>query len=245
MQILPVLDLLEGVVVRGVAGQRATYRPIVSQMVDSAAPLDVARAFRTQFGLSTLYVADLDAILYQRPNFDTYRQLAADQFDLWIDAGVQDLTMAAAVLGSGAGALIAGLESTADPLSLRQLIQHCGAERLIFSLDLKQGQLFTDSPGWLDMTPLQLATTAIQLGIERLIVLDLAQVGSSAGISTLKLCSEIRSQAPHVQLITGGGIRHLADLQQLAAAHIDGVLVASALHDRHISPTDLNQLAYP
>ncbi|MFM8221178.1 MAG: nickel transporter, partial [Planctomycetaceae bacterium] len=44
MQVIPVLDLLGGVVVRGVAGQRDSYRPIVSQLVDGAEPLAVARA---------------------------------------------------------------------------------------------------------------------------------------------------------------------------------------------------------
>ena len=46
MTVLPVLDVLEGVVVRGVAGQRAEYRPLRSRLVESAVPLDVARALR-------------------------------------------------------------------------------------------------------------------------------------------------------------------------------------------------------
>ena len=39
MQVLPVIDLLQGVVVRGVAGRRETYRPIESQICASPAPL--------------------------------------------------------------------------------------------------------------------------------------------------------------------------------------------------------------
>src|SRR5262245_46812912 len=82
MRIIPVLDLLNGVVVRGVAGERSNYRPVVSRLVDQPEPLAVARAFRAQLGLGLLYVADLDAILHDRPSRDLYRRLAADGFDV-------------------------------------------------------------------------------------------------------------------------------------------------------------------
>src|SRR5579872_5647704 len=45
MRIVPVLDLLGGVVVRGVGGRRREYRPVVSRLTPSCDPLDVARAF--------------------------------------------------------------------------------------------------------------------------------------------------------------------------------------------------------
>ena len=63
MPILPVLDLKQGQVVRGIAGRREEYRPIVSKLTTSSRPLDVARAFREHFRFDELYVADLDAIV--------------------------------------------------------------------------------------------------------------------------------------------------------------------------------------
>jgi len=82
LQILPVLDLLNGIVVRGVGGRRDEYRPVKSVLTDSAKPLDVARAFRDRLELTTLYVADLDGILHQQPNETVFRQLATDGFEL-------------------------------------------------------------------------------------------------------------------------------------------------------------------
>ena len=70
MQIIPVLDLLGGVVVRGLAGQRDSYQPINSQLVNSAEPLAVAQAFQHKLGLQRFYVADLDAIEHDQPSFD-------------------------------------------------------------------------------------------------------------------------------------------------------------------------------
>ena len=62
MQILPVLDIMRGQVVRGVGGRRHEYRPIVSRLTASASPLDVAGAIRAHFGRDEFYLADLDPI---------------------------------------------------------------------------------------------------------------------------------------------------------------------------------------
>jgi hypothetical protein len=66
MRIIPVMDLMAGQVVRGIAGRRAEYRPLVSPLCGSSAPLEVARAFRG-LGFSEMYLADLDAIAGATP----------------------------------------------------------------------------------------------------------------------------------------------------------------------------------
>ena len=67
MRILPVIDLKGGLVVRGVAGRRQEYRPVVSRLTPSSRPIDVAGAFRDHLGLDHLYLADLDAIAGAAP----------------------------------------------------------------------------------------------------------------------------------------------------------------------------------
>ena len=86
--ILPVLDLMHGQIVRGIAGRRDAYRPIVSRLTDSAEPLAVARAFRSHFGFTEFYLADLDAIQHGQPALAIHDQLQQDGFRLWIDAGL-------------------------------------------------------------------------------------------------------------------------------------------------------------
>ena len=244
MDVLPVLDLLNGVVVRGVGGKRETYRPIESRICPSSEPLAVARAFRDQFGLERLYVADLDAILEHRPNLDVYRRLTQEGFTLLVDAGIRYPEEAANVLQTGAQAVIAGLESIPQADLLSTLVSELGSQRVIFSLDLQHGRPLSGNAAWLGMTPLNIADAAIRQGVKRLIVLDLGQVGIGEGISTLELCASIRSQHPHVELITGGGVRHRSDLQLLANSHVDGVLIASALHNGQLSRGDLQDLLY-
>ncbi|MBM82017.1 MAG: hisA/hisF family protein [Planctomycetaceae bacterium] len=231
--IIPVIDILNGVVVRGVAGKRSEYKPIVSRLTDRTDVLGVAEAFRQHFHVSRLYVADLDAILGGSPNLDAYRSLGEAGFQAIVDAGISETSQASLVLDAGAEAVIAGLETCPGPQFLADIVREFG-DRVIFSLDMKHGEPMTTCPDWVETRPFDLAAQAINFGIVRLIILDLAQVGVGQGLSTVPLCHSLLEQFPNVRLITGGGIRNDQDLQSLENLHLEGVLVASALHNGDI-----------
>jgi phosphoribosylformimino-5-aminoimidazole carboxamide ribotide isomerase len=241
MYILPVLDLLNGLVVRGVGGKREKYRPVVSRLTNSPDALSMAQAFRQQLGLTRMYVADLDAILHGRPNREIYQSLAEDGFELMIDAGFRTVESAQAVLAAGTVRVIAGLETWPGPRELAGLCRDLGPERVIFSLDLKQGLPLGDLGPWETNSPLEIGVLAAGAGVREMIVLDLAQVGNGTGVTTGPLCRQLRDRFPDLRLITGGGVRHVADLDGLAAQGIDGALVASALHDGRITRADLER----
>lgn len=243
MKILPVLDIKDGCVVRGVAGERDAYRPVKSRLADSADVLAIAVAYREHFSLRELYVADLDAILERRPNVDAYRELTAAGFTLWIDAGLRDVAGAKPLFDAGAKTVIAGLETSPGPDHIEQLIGEFGADRVVFSLDMQNGQPMADPNVWGTDDPHTLALRAIELGVGRMIVLDLAGVGVAAGVPTLELCRKLRAESPHLELITGGGVRNLADLRVLQKANINAALVASALHNGSMTPGDLAAFA--
>ncbi len=152
MRILPVIDVLNGVVVRGVAGRRNEYRPIASRWTNSTNPLDIASALEQTFGFRRFYLADLDGIVQGRPNLDLYRRLADRGYELLIDAGVRETRHAAQVLQQGAQTAIVGLETLASIGTLVELIEQFTADRIVFSLDLKQGQ--PQQALWLEQSPL-------------------------------------------------------------------------------------------
>ena len=240
MRIIPVIDILNSVVVRGVAGQRAEYRPVESRITDSVKPLAVANAFRDTFGLSTLYMADLDAIQKAEPNFEIYQALQSDGFELLLDAGLKNAFDAEALLMAGATKVIAGLETWPSLATLEMMLQKLGPERVIFSLDLKAGQSIRKLGDVLNDAPVDIGCAVIEAGVRELIVLDLAAVGVASGPTTLDICQELRDFAPKLNLITGGGIRSSSDLALLREAGINGALVASALHDGSIGLDDLH-----
>jgi phosphoribosylformimino-5-aminoimidazole carboxamide ribotide isomerase len=242
LQILPVLDVMGGRVVRGVAGRREEYQPVKSVLTDSGDPLQVAAAIRSVFGLAAIYLADLDAILHGAPNLDILRSLTEAGFMLTVDAGLRRNADASAILAAGARQLVAGLETLEGPQELARLVEQFGPSRVVFSLDLRDGEPLGDRSLWKEADPVGIAGQTIEAGCLRLIVLDIAHVGTDGGLRALPLCAEIRRKWPFATILTGGGIRGIDDLRRLDAATVDGVLIASALHNGSITGSDLATL---
>src|SRR5262249_52749591 len=136
---------------------------------------------------------------------------------------------------------IAGLETWSGPDELAAMCRAIGSSRVIFSLDLKHGRPLGDVSQWRTADPLAIATRAVEAGIEEMIVLDLAQVGIGRGVTTLPVCRQLLDSFPALRVLTGGGVRNAADLDVLAAAGVNGVLVASALHDGGLTREEIER----
>ncbi len=248
MQILPVIDLKDGDVVRGVAGQRSTYQSVESLLTLDSTVTAVATAFATQLPVDTIYVADLDAIAGAEANWQALDEISATGLQIWLDAGVADLSRAEqlsqyAQRQPQLTSVIIGLESVPDPETLAQLWNHLGRQRAVFSLDLKQGVPLTEAAPWQGLDAEQIASQAVEIGFRQIIVLDLAAVGMDQGTPVEALCQRLSSLHPEVEWISGGGIRGLPDLKRLADHGCSAALVASALHDGRLTADDLLQAA--
>jgi len=247
MQLIPVLDLMGGQVVRGVAGERRTYQPVESLLVGEPTPDAIARGFCESLGLCEAYVADLDAIGGGEPDWKAFQSIAATGMQFWLDAGLRDAEAARRLIDFDPGGeilsgVIAGLETLSDLRTLSMMVEVVGSDRLVFSLDLKAGVPLSDAPDWRDKTAEQIAQLAVSVGVSRMIVLDLAQVGVGEGVGTESICQALRERWPAVHLTAGGGVRNFTDVQSLSEAGCDAALVASALHDGRIGPTELTRL---
>ncbi len=238
MELYPVLDLMGGVVVRGVAGERERYRPIQSRLVDSAEPLRVARAIRESFGVSALYVADLDAIEGGDPHVENWRELVEDGFRVFVDAGVGSARDAESTRDLGATNVVAALETLPSPRILSQVVEQLGDRSVVFSLDLKRGVPLGSPEAWSKDVE-RVAEAAWESGARRWILLDLAAVGVGAGTPHLERCRTWKARfGDELELWTGGGVRGVEDLRELERAGVDGVLIASAIHDGRLRPSD-------
>jgi len=246
MRILPVIDLKSGSVVRGVAGQRDRYLPIQSKIAADATPTGVASAFADTLNFEDVYVADLDAIEGAEPDWGAYRSISAAGLRLWLDAGIADVDRALQLSGAcdtvNVHRLIVGLESLRSPSIGGEVVAAAGPSQAVFSLDLRNGIPLVDGAAWEHRTPLELAGWAVEVGISSLLVLDVGRVGTGTGTGSDALCALIRSRYPHIELLAGGGVRGLADLTRMHDAGVDGVLVASALHDGVLGRRELESL---
>src|SRR5215471_14235600 len=134
MDIIPVLDLRGGIVVRARMGQRDQYQPIDSPLSPTSDPIDVMRGLYSVYTFKRFYVADLDAIMGTGSNETALRQLKAEfpAAVFWVDNGVADLPSARRWLDAELGHLVVGSESQQDAALVQHLYQH---DRVMLSLD--------------------------------------------------------------------------------------------------------------
>jgi phosphoribosylformimino-5-aminoimidazole carboxamide ribotide isomerase len=230
-RLIPVLDVMNGAVVRGIGGRRSEYLPIVSALTPSTDPIGVARAIIEHIRPGEIYLADLDAIDGKPPALGTYRAILALGVRLWVDAGICNAQGARAIGDAGCD-VVAGLETVPNVAAFSEIVRTVGADRVVFSLDLRNGVPLRE---WaIHGQDRNLIPRVVAAGITRLIVLDLARVGCGEGVGTETLCRQISSTYPNVEVIAGGGVSGTEDLARLAACGVQGVLVASALHDGRI-----------
>jgi phosphoribosylformimino-5-aminoimidazole carboxamide ribotide isomerase len=241
LRIIGVVDLLGGRAVHARSGRRAGYQPVRSAAgaaVDGDA-LTLARTYVTRAGLTELYVADLDAIQGGAPQEEAIATIAALGTPFLLDAGISSAGPAGHVLDRGATQVVVGLETLTSFESLTDICEAVGGDRVAFSLDLRNGQpiVASDQIRSGESAPL-MAARAANAGASVVIVLDLARVGTSAGLD-FDLIARIRAAVPDLSLLAGGGVRGQDDLVHLADCGCDGALVATALHDGRIGAAEI------
>lgn len=219
MKIIPVIDLLDGQVVHARRGERTGYQPLCSSLCEGSAPLLVARALLELYPFPTLYIADLDAIQGRGNNWLTLLKLrtAFPRTTLWLDSGVEHPQACGTVRRAGFCCVIGSekLGSLAQFTGLVAATPDC-----VLSLDFGPSGL---------LGPADLLTTP-GTWPRHLIAMTLPRVGSGEGpdMATLAMLQQ-QAQGRHVY--AAGGVRHTEDLARLMAQSVEGVLVASALHD--------------
>jgi phosphoribosylformimino-5-aminoimidazole carboxamide ribotide isomerase len=229
MLLIPVIDLMRGQVVRAVRGERQSYRPIVSRLCASSAPIDVAQALCRHCASDRLYLADLDALTGGGVQVENVRALlqALPTLELWLDAGFADAAAAASLrerLGPVADRVVSvfASESLRSLAALRDAFAqpHAG----VLSLDRRDGRRLDPAGCW----------EHPELWPRNVIVMTLERVGADAGpdLDTLR---DVQARAPAAQLIGAGGIRDAEDLARARAAGAHAWLVASALHDGRLA----------
>lgn len=228
MNVIPVIDLLQGQVVRAVRGDRQHYRPIASALCASSDPLTVARILCEHCSARQLYVADLDALQGRVGHVAVVRQLleALPGIELWLDAGFADVSRAQS-LCAGLGPLAERLVPVfgSESLRSRAALEACfstgsPSRNGILSLDRRDGERLDLAGCW----------ESPELWPPRVVVMTLERVGAGTGpdLATLR---EVAARSPQTLLIGAGGIDNEAHLALAREAGASAWLVASALHD--------------
>lgn len=231
MQIIPVIDLLNGVVVHAKKGDRQHYQAIQSSLTKSSQPLDIVSALLDLHPFEQLYIADLNAIQKLKKN-DTSNynviESITQQFPhlkLWVDAGISNSTELN-IWQKLDIRLVLGSENFAH-LSNFTSLNH--DNDFVLSLDfMPQGY----------QGPIELLTHQ-EYWPQDVIVMSLDSVGANQGVNS-DLLNAIVAKANGFNIYAAGGVRGSEDLVTLKKMGVHGALVATALHLGQLSKQELS-----
>jgi len=230
MQIIPVIDLLDGVVVHAKKGERQRYQPIQSLLTHSSKPLDIVAALLEYFPFRQLYIADLNSIqkLHHAPNNFACIENIAKKFpalELWIDAGINSAAECAQWKKINAR-LILGSENFSD------LAHYLAAQPIGSTFILSLDYMPTGYQG-----PKELLESTKYWPAD-VILMSLDHVGTSQGVN-VGMLQQFNAYADKFNLYAAGGVRDIHDLKLLESIGVQGALIATALHQKQITPEQL------
>ena len=243
MRIIGVLDLLGGRAVHAVAGARESYRPVNSvagASMTAGDSLALATHYVDRLGVDALYVADLDAIQGRPLQQVLVTELCRLSAPVFVDSGISTSEAAGQVRALGAAQIVVGLETLSSFDALASICAAVGGDHVVFSLDLRDGVPIA-ATALSGETVGTLVERAVGAGVETVIALDLARVGTGCGIDLDLIAAVRRVAPPHVTVLAGGGVRGSADLDQLADVGCDGALVATALQTGQIGAPEITK----
>ncbi len=222
-RIIFVADLLDGLVVHGVKGERGRYRPIhhFSKIVDTSDPNEIISKIRPK----EVYIADLNRLMNSGgSNKELIKSISAS-CKIMLDYGVKsmkDVEVASKIASN----VILGTETAS-----LDLIERASAFDISVSVDIKEGSVVS-CDGHIKPDPIDLIKKLNDYDLQNLIILNMGAVGTKVGIDREFLLNV--SKISKHKLILGGGIKNLEDIRILKEIGFDGALVATAIHDGSI-----------
>jgi phosphoribosylformimino-5-aminoimidazole carboxamide ribotide isomerase len=223
-RIIFVIDLLGGSVVHAVKGERSKYKPIQGSMIcDSSDPFEVISAVKPR----EIYIADLDHIQDIGDNFEIIKKISGKTKTM-VDIGVKNIDHVRKC-AQIADTVIIGTETASFEVIEKAALQFPG--RINVSIDMKNGYVLTKDTT-MELRPEELVRRMNEIEIKDIIILDLGKVGTSAGIDEFFL-RKITEISYH-NILVGGGMKDVDDIETLERLGIGGALSATALHNGNI-----------
>jgi phosphoribosylformimino-5-aminoimidazole carboxamide ribotide isomerase len=224
-RIVFVLDIFNGVVLHAAGGRRENYKPIntMSKICNNSNPIDIIKQLKPR----ETYIADLNRL--QKTGTDNYEIISelSNYTVIMADTGIEEIQDIAWCLAIANTAVI-GTETS----NLNTIIK--GADlypgKINVSIDIKNGSLLTRDAALTN--PLDLITVLNEVDINDIILLDLDRVGTNSGFNII-LLEELSAQSNH-DILVGGGVRSITDIETLDSIGVRGALVATAIHNGSI-----------
>lgn len=222
-RIILVLDLLSGLVVHGIKGERDKYKSIhhFSKIVDSSKPEDVIMQIRPK----EVYIADLNRLMGSKGNNKELIKSISSFCKTMLDYGVKNLADL-----NDASKIASNVILGSETASL-DLIERASKFDITVSVDIKNNSVISCDRN-IESNPLDFIKILNDFDLKNLIILNMDAIGTKKGIDRDFLLN-VSKTSKH-QLILGGGIKNLDDIKLLKEIGFSGALVATAIHDGSI-----------
>ncbi|MFH1200445.1 MAG: 1-(5-phosphoribosyl)-5-[(5-phosphoribosylamino)methylideneamino] imidazole-4-carboxamide isomerase [Candidatus Micrarchaeota archaeon] len=227
MEVIPAIDLLDGMAVRLERGRRETAKAY------SGDPVALARALRGK-GAQMLHVVSLGSAFCGRlMDLELVRGIAKVS-RVQYGGGVRSIGDVQALIGAGVERIVVGTAVVSDSALCRRLCSRF-PNRMVAALDVLGGGIGIN--GWTSSAPLPDSLD----GFSAVLATDVSRDGMLAGPNAA-LVRRVGKRYG-LPVIASGGVSSLQDLRKLARAGAQAAIVGKALYENRFSLEDAIRVA--
>ena len=235
MKIIPAIDLMDGHVVRlykGDPNQKTVY---------SDDPVEIAKKWETA-GADILHLVDLDATLGRGSNLDVIKKiLDTISIPVEVAGGLRDKSLVLE-MANLSERVVLGTLAFKDKQLLKLLLSELGPEKIVISVDHKDGEIVIH--GWQQGTGIQLIPALkefLEMGFTEFLLTNVSRDGTLEGPDLEFL--EQTCTFSNANVIASGGISNVNDVVDVKEKNAFGVILGKALYENKISIEDAKKLS--
>jgi phosphoribosylformimino-5-aminoimidazole carboxamide ribotide isomerase len=235
MKIIPAIDLMDGKVVRLYKGdpkQKTIY---------SNNPIEIAKKWEKN-GADMLHIVDLDATLGIGSNLPIIKKIIENvSVPIEIAGGLRNesIVMDTAQISKR---VVLGTLAFKDKEILKKLLKNLGPEKIVISVDHKDGEIVIH--GWQDGTGVELIEAIkdfLAMGFSEFLLTNVNHDGTLEG-PDLKFLEQA-CNLKNTNVIASGGISNVNDVLDVKEKNSFGVILGKALYENKISIEEAKKVA--
>lgn len=235
MKVIPAIDLMNGQVVRLYKGdpkQKTVY---------SDNPIEIAKKWEAD-GADMLHIVDLDATLGIGSNISIIKKILEQiSIPVQVAGGLRDESLILDVAKISSRVVI-GTLAFKDKELLKKLLASLGPEKIVISVDHKDGEIVIH--GWQDGTGIKLMDAIkefLKMGFTEFLLTNVNLDGTLEGPDLEFL--EQACNLEKINVIASGGISNVSDVIHVKEKNAFGVILGKALYENKISIKEARKIA--
>ena len=235
MKIIPSIDLMNGQVVRLYKGNPE------HKTVYSNDPISIAKKWENA-GADMIHLVDLDATLGLGSNFELIKKIVSCvSIPIEIGGGFRSESLILDALDI-VNRVVIGTFAFKEPELLQKLLTKLGPEKIVISVDHKDGLIVTH--GWQSTTDISLIDSMnefLHVGFTEFLLTNVNRDGTLTGpdLEFLKQACDLEK----ANVIASGGISNINDISKVKENNAWGVILGKALYENKITIEEAKKLS--